>query len=396
MVELLAPARDFASLSAAIKNGADAVYIGMEGCNLRSNVSNFTLDEINDATKYAHKNNVKLYVCANTILYDSDIYELEKKLQELHESNVDAIIVSDLGGIDLAVENDLRVHVSVQANISNVRAIKVLKKLGASRVILSRELTLDQIKDIASKSPLETEIFIHGAQCMAISGRCLLSSYLTGKSSNKGECLQPCRKAWRVISEDNEEFIVESGNGNIKSYIFSPKDLCMIEYIPELMELGVDAFKIEGRARSADYVATVVSVYREAIDKYLNGNWEFNKEWLEELKKVFNRGFDHGFYFGRPKQGSTYNQGLIKKDVGEVIEYNNENNLAKLRIWDEIKKGDELVFQGKKTGAIIQRAKSIKLKEIKAKKGKLRKIITLKMKSKVNPGDLVYKRVKRC
>ncbi|ADP77181.1 peptidase U32 [Methanothermus fervidus DSM 2088] len=396
MVELLAPARDFASLSAAIKNGADAVYIGMEGCNLRSNVSNFTLDEINDATKYAHKNNVKLYVCANTILYDSDIYELEKKLQELHESNVDAIIVSDLGGIDLAVENDLRVHVSVQANISNVRAIKVLKKLGASRVILSRELTLDQIKDIASKSPLETEIFIHGAQCMAISGRCLLSSYLTGKSSNKGECLQPCRKAWRVISEDNEEFIVESGNGNIKSYIFSPKDLCMIEYIPELMESGVDAFKIEGRARSADYVATVVSVYREAIDKYLNGNWEFNKEWLEELKKVFNRGFDHGFYFGRPKQGSTYNQGLIKKDVGEVIEYNNENNLAKLRIWDEIKKGDELVFQGKKTGAIIQRAKSIKLKEIKAKKGKLRKIITLKMKSKVNPGDLVYKRVKRC
>jgi len=276
MVELLAPARDFPSISAALKNGADAIYIGMEGCNLRANVSNFSLEEIKEAARIIHDNNARVYVCTNTILKDKDLKDLESKLPSLHNFEVDALIVSDLGAIDLAVDNGLDVHVSVQANISNTRSLNMLKKLGAKRVILSRELSLDEIKEIAGKSPLEVEVFVHGALCMAISGRCLLSYYLYNRSANHGECLQPCRKAWKIISEDDETLIVEAGQGNIQSYILSPKDLCMIKHIPSLIDTGIHALKIEGRARPADYVATVTRVYREAIDTHLKGSWKFN------------------------------------------------------------------------------------------------------------------------
>lgn len=395
MVELLAPARDFTSISAALKNGADAIYIGMEGCNLRANVSNFNLKEIKEATRIIHDNNARVYVCTNTILKDKDLEDLESKLPSLHSFEVDALIVSDLGAIDLAVDNGLDVHVSVQANISNTKSLNVLKKIGAKRVILSRELSLDEIKEIAKKSPLEVEVFVHGALCMAISGRCLLSHYLYGKSANHGQCLQPCRKAWKLISEDDETLILEAGQGNIQSYILSPRDLCMIKHIPSLLDAGIHALKIEGRARPADYVATVTRVYREAINSHLKGSWKFKKEWINELKKVFNRGFDEGFYFNKPKQGPPQNQAkYIKKDIGQVLNYYRKAGAAEIRLWDGLKIGDELIIQGKTTGSLTEKVKSLQINGENVKRAK-KCTVGVKLTNRVRPGDLVYKRVKK-
>ncbi|BDH79308.1 MAG TPA: U32 family peptidase [Methanothermobacter sp.] len=391
MVELLAPARDFPSISAALKNGADAVYIGMEGCNLRANVSNFSLEDIKEATRMIHDNNKRVYVCTNTILKDKDLKELESKLPSLHSFEVDALIVSDLGAIDLAVDNGLNVHVSVQANISNTRSLDVLKKMGAERVILSRELSLDDIKEIVRKSPLEVEVFVHGALCMAISGRCLLSYHLYGKSANHGECLQPCRKAWKLISEDGETLILEAGQGNIQSYILSPRDLCMIEHIPSLIDAGIHALKIEGRARPADYVATVTRVYREAIDSHLNGSWEFKRKWIRELEKVFNRGFDEGFYFNNPKQGPPQNRAkYIKKDIGQVLNYYRKAGAAEIRLWDKLKIGDDIIIQGKTTGSITEKVKSLQINGKNVKKAEKCRV-GVKVTDRVRPGDLVYK-----
>jgi len=395
MVELLSPARDFPSISAALKNGADAIYIGLEGCNLRANVSNFSLEEIKEATRIIHDNDAKIYLCTNTILKDKDLEDLELKLPTLYNLGVDALIVSDLGAIELAADNGLEVHVSVQANISNTRSLKVLKKLGAKRVILSRELSLDEIKEIVKKSPIEIEVFVHGALCMAISGRCLLSYHLYGKSANHGECLQPCRKAWKIVSEDKETLILDSSPDNIKSYILSPRDLCMIKHIPSLIDSGIHALKIEGRARPADYVATVTRVYREAIDSHLKGSWKFKKEWIKELQKVFNRGFDEGFYFKQPKQGPPQNRAkYIKKDIGQVLNYYRKAKAAEIRLWDELKIGDEIIIQGKTTGSLTQKVKSLQIDKKNFKKAdKCR--VGVKVTEKVRPGDLVYKRVKK-
>ena len=396
MVELLAPARDFPSISAALKNGADAVYIGMEGCNLRANASNFSLEEIKEATRIIHDNNAKIYVCTNTILKDKDLKDLESKLPTLHSLGIDAIIVSDLGAIELAADNGLEVHVSVQANITNAKSLKILKKIGAKRVILSRELSLDEIKEITRKSPIEIEVFVHGALCMAISGRCLLSYHLYGKSANNGECLQPCRKAWKIISEDKETLILESAiEGNIRTYLLSPKDLCMIEHIPSLIDTGVHALKIEGRARPADYVATVTRIYREAINSHLQGSWKFKKEWIKELQKVFNRGFDQGFYFKQPKQGPPQNRAkYIKKDIGQVLNYYRKAKAAEIRLWDELKIGEEIIFQGKTTGSLTQKVKSLQINKKNVKRAdKCR--VGVKVTGRVRPGDLVYKRVEK-
>ncbi|MDI9624545.1 MAG: U32 family peptidase [Methanothermobacter sp.] len=394
MVELLAPARDFPSISAALKNGADAIYIGMEGCNLRANISNFSLEEIKEATRIIHDNNAKVYVCTNTMLKDKDIEELESKLPLLHSFEVDAVIVSDLGAIELARDNGLDVHVSVQANISNTRSLHVLKKMGAKRVILSRELSLDEIRGIVKKSPLEIEVFVHGALCMAISGRCFLSYYFYGKSANNGECLQPCRKSWKLTSED-ETLILESGQGNIQSYILSPRDLCMIKHIPSLIDAGIHALKIEGRARPADYVATVTRVYREAINSHLKGSWKFKKEWINELKKVFNRGFDEGFYFKKPKQGPPQNQAkFIKRDIGQVLNYYRKVGAAEIRLWDKLKIGDEIIIQGKTTGSLTEKVKSLQINGRNVKKAEKCRV-GVKVTSRVRPGDLVYKRVKK-
>lgn len=411
IVELLSPARDFTSLAAAVNSGADSIYVGVKGYNMRANAANFTVDELEEAVKRCHDSDVKLYVCTNTVMTDSQINDLKRLMPRLHSQEVDAVIVSDLGACKVAFENDVDVHMSVQANLSNVEALKVLESLGVKRAILSRELSLAEIKKIAQKTSLEIETFIHGAMCMAISGRCFLSSYLYNKSANCGECLQPCRKEWKLLSNDENELMLgpEGSPEDLrtetldqqKTHIFSPRDLCTVEHVPELVESGIDAFKIEGRARPADYVATVTSVYREAIDSYLSGSWEIHKKdklqrWLSELQKVFNRGFDTGFYFRTPHRTSSYNKAThIKKDVGEVVNYYNKVSAAEVRLWNDLEMGDEVMIQGPTTGSVIQKVESMQINGENIEKAIKGQNVGIAVKGKVRPHDAVYKRVKR-
>ncbi len=393
IVELLSPARDFAALNAAIKNGADSIYVGIEGCNMRANVANFTLETIKDAVKQCHEENKKIYVCTNTIMKNKDIDYFKEIIKNLYSYEVDALIISDLGALKIARENDIDVHMSIQANISNFESLNLLEELGVKRVVLSRELSISEIKEIKENTNLEIETFIHGAMCVAVSGRCFLSSSLYDKSANCGECLQPCRKSWKLISEDEEEFELQTEN---ESHILSPKDLCMIKHVPELIEAGIDAFKIEGRARPADYVATVTKTYREAIDSYESGNWKFNEKWLEKLKSVFNRGFDTGFYFKTPFKTSQYNEATyIKKDIGSVVNYYKNVSAAEIRLWNDLKIGDEIIIQGNKTGSLIQKVESMQIEGEEIKEAEKGQNVGLLVKDKVRPNDIVYKRIPR-
>lgn len=394
IVELISPARDFTALNAAIKNGADSIYVGIEGCNMRANVQNFTLETLKDAVGQCHDADKKIYVCTNTIMKNKDIDYFKEILPALYSYDVDALIISDLGALKLAIEEGIDVHMSIQSNISNSESLNLLEEFGVKRVVLSRELSLEEIKSITENTNLEIENFIHGAMCVAVSGRCFLSSSLYGRSANCGECLQPCRKTWRLISDDEEEFeLIQTEN---ESHILSPRDLCMIEYIPELIEAGIEAFKIEGRARSADYVATVTKVYREAIDNYESGNWKFDEKWVEELKKVFNRGFDTGFYFKTPYRTSAHNEATyIKKDIGSVVNYYKNVSAAEIKLWEDLKIDDEIIIQGNKTGSLIQKVESIQIDGNDIKAAKKGQNVGLFVKDTVRHNDLVYKRIKR-
>ena len=394
IVELMAPSRDFASLNAALSNGADSVYIGIDGYNMRANVANFKREDIKNAVNLCHDHGVKLYVCTNTIMKDSDIESLNELFPILNSYKVDAVILSDLGALKIAKENSIDVHMSVQSNLSNSESLNFLKEYGVKRAVLSRELSLEEIKNIKSKTNLEIEVFVHGAMCMAVSGRCFLSSYFYDKNANCGECLQPCRSEWKLLSKDSKEVIIE-GNEKL-THFFSPKDLCMIEHTPELIGAGIDAFKIEGRARPADYVATVTKVYREAIDKYETGNWEFNEQWVDDLKKVFNRGFDTGFYFKKPYKTSKYNESTyIKKDIGTVCNYYKDVSAAEIRLWDSLKVGNEIMIQGTTTGSLIQKNVSMQIDGKNIEKAEKGQNVGILVKNKVRPNDVVYKRILR-
>jgi U32 family peptidase len=404
MVELLAPVRDFIALKSALLNGANAVYVGVEGYNMRSHTANFTIDNLNQAADHCHDQGALLYVCTNTVMRNNDIENLKAILPEIKAAGADALIASDLGVLRIAQDMNIDVHLSVQSNISNSESLKLLADLGVKRVILSRELSLIDIKAIIADSPLEVEVFVHGAMCLAISGRCFLSSYLYQKNANCGECLQPCRKEWKLFSVDDDEIsLCLAGNkhgkefdGGFKGHILSPNDLCMIEHIPELMEAGIASFKIEGRARPADYVATVTKVYREAIDSYESGQWEFQDIWIDELKKVYHRGFDTGFYFQTPYETSNYNQAThTKKDVGEVVNYYSKVKAAEIRLWNPLKVGDEIIVQGPTTGSVIQTVQSIQVRGDNIQKGEKGENVGILLDHKVRSGDLVYLRFRR-
>ena len=401
MVELLAPARDFTALRSALNNGADAVYIGLDGYNMRAHSGNFTIDNLGQAADTCHQYDAGLYVCTNTVMKNRDIDQLKTILPQIKSAGADAVIASDLGVVKIASEANMDVHLSVQANISNSESMKLLTDLGVKRVILSRELSLQEIGEIIKDSPLELEVFVHGAMCLAISGRCFLSSYLYQKNANCGECLQPCRKEWKLISEDNGiSLTVTEGELNqvtsgFKGHILSPNDLCMVEHIPELIKAGISSLKIEGRARPAEYVATATKVYREAINSYQSGAWEFQDTWIDELKKVYNRGFDTGFYFQKPHKTSNYNQATYtKQDIGEVVNYYSKVKAAEIRLWYPLKLGDEILVQGPTTGSVNGKVESLQIMGENIQKAKEGNVGVL-FKHKVRPGDLVYLKVKR-
>ncbi|WP_458403994.1 peptidase U32 family protein [Methanobrevibacter sp.] len=411
MVELLAPAGNFISLRAVLENGADAVYFGLDDYNMRANAKNFSLEDLSEVSGIAQEYGAKTYLCTNIILNEKSASKLQSSLEAISSSEIDGLILSDIGLIEDTVSNGLEAHISVQENVTNSFTLRTLAKLGAKRAILSRELSLREITEITKKSPIETEIFIHGAICMAISGRCFLSYGLYGRSANCGDCLQPCRKNWTLTYEEGEDSVVNfsdvedetfvvtgSDDGSYRTNFFSPKDMCMIEYIPELIESGVASFKIEGRARSPDYGAMVTGIYREAIDSYQSDplNYEVMDSWMEELTGVFNRGFDTNFYFNTPFETSEDNQSrYIKKDIGQVVNYYSKVEAAEIRIWDDLKLGDRIIIQGRTTGSVTHTIDSMQIEGESVENVEKGCNVAVGIPTKVRENDFVYKLVER-
>jgi putative protease len=306
--EILAPAGNMEKLKAAIAFGADAVYLAGVSFGMRSAAGNFTEEELFEAAKYCHEHGVKMYVTVNTMPHTNEYKRLEGHLKTLERAGADALIISDLGVFMMAKEvvPNMTLHVSTQASVVSARTCTEWYKLGAKRVILARELTLAEITEIKENIPsdLEIEAFVHGSMCVAYSGRCLLSNYMTGRDANRGACAQPCRWEYKVYTAEIEEvkrqgekfaLIEEEG----QTYTFSSRDLCMIEHIPELVKSGICSLKIEGRMKSSCYVGAVVNAYRMAIDTYFKNpeGYVYDPQWLSELESVSHRQYDTGFFF---------------------------------------------------------------------------------------------------
>lgn len=368
-VELLAPAGDLEKLKMAINYGADAVYLGGEAFGLRKASKNFTLDKIKEGTEFAHERGKKVYVTLNIVPHDKDLEGLEEYVSELYKIGIDAVIVADPGMYSIIKRTvpDIEIHISTQASVTNYETIMFWYNLGVRRIVLARELSFKEIREITSKIPedLDIEAFVHGAMCMSYSGRCLISNYMTGRDANMGDCAQPCRYKYSVVEETRpgEYFpVVEDEEG---TFLFNSKDLCMIEDIKELVESGIYSFKIEGRVKSSYYVATVLRSYRMAIDKYYKDpeGFKTDNKWLEEIKKVSHRDFTKGFYYDKPTNDaqvystSSYIRGY--DFVGMVLDYDRNTKIATVEQRNRIFKGDKLEIFGPSEDYFIQEVKEM-------------------------------------
>ncbi len=307
--ELLIPAGSLDVLKTAVIYGADAVYIGGEAFGLRAKARNFSIEEMQEGIAFAHERGVKVYVTANILAHNGDLPGVEAYFKELKQAEPDALIISDPGVFDIArrVLPDTDIHISTQANNTNYGTYQFWHRMGAKRVVSARELSLEEIRQIRANIPqdMEIESFIHGAMCISYSGRCLLSNFLTGRDANQGACTHPCRWKYSLVEETRPGEYMPVYEGERGTYIFNSKDLCMIEYIPELVEAGIDSFKIEGRMKTALYVATVARTYRKAIDDFRKDPklYRENMEWYKaEIGKCTYREFTTGFYFGKPTE----------------------------------------------------------------------------------------------
>lgn len=333
--ELLVPASSLEVLQVAVIFGADAVYIGGEAFGLRAKAKNFSKEDMSEGVRFAHEHGVKVYVTANILAHNQDLEGVRKYFEELREIGPDALIISDPGVYQIAKEvcPEIERHISTQANNTNYGTYQFWYQMGAKRVVTARELSLEEIREIRSRIPedMEIETFIHGAMCISYSGRCLLSNYLTGRDSNQGACTHPCRWKYSVMEESRpgEYFpVYENERG---TFIFNSKDLCMIEHIPDLINAGIDSFKIEGRMKTALYVATVARTYRKAIDDYLKDPalYEENMSWYQEqISNCTYRQFTTGFFYGKPTQeAQIYDNNTYIKEytyLGIVGETNEE------------------------------------------------------------------------
>ena len=349
--ELLAPAGSLEKLKIAFQYGADAVYFGGGAFSLRATAQKFTYEEMKEGVEYAHSLGKKIYCTVNIMPKNSEIDALIEHLKKLDEVGVDAVLVSDLGVLALVKKyTNLAIHISTQANTTNYAACNMWEELGAERVVLARESTLQDIKDIRKNiSPeLELEIFVHGAMCISYSGRCLLSSYMTGRDSNRGACAQSCRWKYSLVEEKrpNEYFPIEEDPHG--TYIMNSKDLCMIEHIPELMQAGAQSLKIEGRNKSEYYLALVVKAYRQAIDLYCEDpeNYKLPKALLDEMYKVSHREYHTGFFFNEPKhEGIIYktNNHVREYDVVAIVhEYDEETQIATCKQRNKFSMGEKV------------------------------------------------------
>lgn len=430
--ELLAPAGNLEKLKTAITFGADAVYLGGSKLNLRAFADNFTTEQLKEGLEFAHSRGRKVYVTLNIIPHDTDLTGIEEYVTELYNLGVDAVLVAD-PGIMTIVKNtvpDLEIHLSTQANCLNYESAKFWHKAGVKRVVTAREMSLEELKELRRELPdtCEIEAFVHGAMCMGFSGKCYLSTYLTGRDSNRGACAQPCRYKYHLFEEDeNGEFtevvkdikldncvsntcnpedsgkikfvkdeseIVEENDG---VYLMNSKDLCMIEHIPELVESGIDSLKIEGRMKSVYYVASVVKAYRQAIDAYFEdpANYKFNPKWMDYLVKPSHRPFTTGFYFDEEVK-QTYGSSTYIRNydiVGIVRSYNEETKIATIEQKNKVLNGAEVEVLEVTGDNII-----VRLEDMKNKNGEsiesaniAQMIYTAKCESILKPDDILIK-----
>lgn len=383
-IELLAPCGNMDALKAAVMAGCDAVYLGGKSFGARAFSKNFDDIEIVDAIKYCHLYGVKVYVTANTLIYENEVESFLEYIEFLHKNNVDAVIMQDFGMFDLVRKTfpNLEIHCSTQMHIHNLDGVQLMEKLGASRVVLARETSIDTIKDIKNNSNVELEIFIHGALCISYSGQCLMSSLIGGRSGNRGACAGSCRLKYDIIDDNGYKL-------NKGEYPLSTKDLNGLEYVGKLIDAGVASLKIEGRMKSPQYVYMVVSLYRKAIDSYYeNGYVKIDKEDLLKLKKIFNRNFTKGFLFNTDNNDliNGYRPNHMGVPVGKIIDY--KKGIAKIKLTDNISIGSGLRVIGTKNDVGIN-VNDFYINNKLVKKANFGDIISIKVNSDVNIGDTV-------
>ena len=391
--ELMAPAGNRTMLSAVVKSGADAVYFGVDKLNMRAKATNFKLTELEEITSFCRKYKVKAYLTLNSIVLEDEIAELDEIVSAAKKADVDRIICWDLSVIQKCKEYELPFCISTQASISNSPGVDFYQKLGAVRVVLARECSLEEIKKIRERTDIEIEAFVHGAMCVAISGRCFMSHHLFGKSANQGECIQPCRREYEIYDKTIDKSLLIG-----EDYILSPNDLCTIEFIDKLIEAGINSFKIEGRKRSPEYAAKVVSVYRKAIDLYFKGELTDNikKDFLKELETVYNRGFSSGFYFGKPGSADyadIYGSKATSKKifVGKVLNYYKKATAAYIRVDSgSLKTNDEILITGPTTGVVNLKLENILKEDIKVNFVEKGDKVTIACDTLIRPNDNVY------
>ncbi len=407
-VELIAPAGDMTSLQTALNSGADAVYFGAEGYNMRAGSSNFIISDFPALKALCAEFNAKSYLALNTIVYDSELKKMAQTVAAAKKVGFDAVICSDMAVVDACRKADMPFHISTQASVSNYSAVKFYAGLGAKMIVLARELTLEQVRHITGKIKADgldvrIECFVHGAMCVAVSGRCFMSQEVFGRSANRGQCVQPCRRQYIITDpEENEE--LEIGT----DYVMSPKDLCAIEFLDVLIDAGISGFKIEGRSRSPEYVNTVTAAYRKAID-FCKGHrndagfrTQFNtltNALKKELALVYNRGFSEGFYFGKPIEAWTREYGSMAEEkkifIGDVKKYYPKAGVAEIIMFARgLNRGDKLSILGPKTGVVTLMADSFYTNDLASSAAVKGDSVTIKS-SKVRKNDKVYVLEKR-
>lgn len=403
-IEILAPVGDFACLRAAIQSSADSIYFGVEDLNMRSHAtkSSFKISDLEEISSFCKKHGIKAYLTLNTLIYDQDLTKMQKILEAAKNAKIDAIVASDFAVIKHAKKMGLNIHLSTQANVTNIEAIKFFSFF-ADVIVLARELNLNQIKYICDTikkenirgpcgSLIKIEIFTHGALCVAIAGKCYMSLALYNMSANRGKCLQTCRRKFKVIEEETKKELVLDNK-----YIMSPKDLCTITVLDQIIKSGISILKLEGRGRPPEYVQTVVSCYKEAIKAIDEGSYTKEKidNWLEKLKTVFNRGFWHGGYYLGNELGKwcgSYGSRATKKKtyVGKATNYFSKIKVAEFQIEaSDLKIGNEIIIIGNKTGIVKSQIKNLRIhKEIQsAKKGE---IVAFPLNEKIRKNDKLY------
>lgn len=349
-VELLAPAGNLEKLKTAILYGADAVYCGGFSYGLREGADNFSYQDLKEGTEFIHKRGKKIYVTVNMIPHNEDLDGLPEYLHQLDEIGVDALIISDPGVLQIIRDEniDIPLHLSTQANAVNYASVNFWHNLGMERIILARELSKEEIKEIREKTEITLEMFVHGAMCISYSGRCLLSNYFVNRDANRGKCAHSCRWKYHLVEEERPgEYypVFEDEHG---THIMNSKDLCLIEYIPEIIETGVDSLKIEGRMKGMHYVANVTSTYRKAIDAFYQDpeNYKFKEKWLKDLKKVSHRGYTTGFFLHPPtEEDQNYESSAYRRTfdfMGIIRGYDAEKKEALIEVRHKFFKGDKI------------------------------------------------------